>query len=482
MGEERGTDATPRALARASAVRPGRCVLGRRAGLLAASLLGLRTARGQLWASLGAGGGRAVATSPAGYPGRASSCRSLGLSWQAASRGRGADCCRGRGRSAKATRSSGGAGSWPHAPPGDVVRSEESPGDAGEGFVPLEVGAARLVLVLGDGNLSWSLAIVRALRRRSAQAKVRTERIIVTTYDTLAELRAKYSDDGIDAVRAELTSGEADAHGVVVDCLHGVDATRLADHFGTEARFDLVVWNFPHFGGIYIQRNRQLLRSFFKSVAPHVASVGSEVHVALKEGQGGTPMDRNLGPVADTWRAVENAAAAGLVLADCRPFVEPEGYVSSGRRNTSKGFWHGGALNHVFVRHDFRPEGVPRAGLYPPTFVFDISFWVLDEPAYDPASVVAACFAAESCVRACVFENEVVAAPRDERIARHELRSVVYRITYRSTEGPEWRESMVGRHNALRLAVSRKLFPAILVRGTSGEQEEFVQRLQQQAR
>jgi len=41
----------------------------------------------------------------------------------------------------------------------------------------------------------------------------------------------------------------------------------------------------------------------------------TKVLVALKAGQGGTPLDLNLGAKANTWRVVELAHAAGLVCA-----------------------------------------------------------------------------------------------------------------------------------------------------------------------
>ncbi len=374
------------------------------------------------------------------------------------------------------------------------------PRRGGGPFVPARVADARRVLVLGDGNLSWSLAVVRALlrRRRRAAASddgsdagaatppVRTETLHVTTYDTVAQLRDKYAEDGIDDVLDELraaavipssSSSSSSSSFPHITLAHGVDATNLTDHVGPAARFDLVVWNFPHWGGRgYIQKNRRLLKAFFLSVAPHVAS-GGEVHVALKAGQGGTPVDKALGAMGNTWRAVENAAWGQLVLAAVPPFAPPEGYYCSGRRSTARGFFLGGALNHVFVPADDarRPAGVPPAGLHPPTYTFDVSFWVLDAAKYTPAAVLAVCCACEPCVRRCTLEHEIVARPRDTRIATKEIPSMAFRVTYRSTTGPETRTSMLARHDALRATLGRTLYPTILVRGSMAFQEPFVQ-------
>ena len=184
--------------------------------------------------------------------------------------------------------------------------------------------------------------------------------------------------------------------------------------------------------------------------------------------------------MGNTWRVVENAAAAGLVLASVAPFEPPEGYACSGRRSTSKGFWMGGALNHVFVHaaDGRRPANVAPSGIFPPRYVFDVSFWVLDETLYTPSDVIAVAIAADGCVQSVDFENEIVAVPRDANISQGAaLRSIVYRIQYQSRTGPESRESMLRRHDGVRDRLAAALFPSIMVRGSTRFQQPFVERI-----
>lgn len=361
------------------------------------------------------------------------------------------------------------------------------------------VRGCRRCLILGDGNLSYSLSIVKQLRRNSlltrlfsymysllgSHATILPEYVLITTFDTVEQLYEKYGEVDMAPVLSELSQACNSSNGFFwstkFSVVHGIDATKLTEYFGTtDEKFDLILWNFPHWGGRgYIQRNRRLLKNFFSSASKHLAS-GGEIHVALKEGQGGTPVDKELGSMGNTWRAVESAAAAGLVLASVKSFEPPEGYSCSGRRSTSRGFWIDGALNHVFVSaaEKHRPISVAPSGIFPPSYMFDISFWVLDEVLYSDSDFLAVAIGTDECVRSVDFQNSISAVPRDSRISQGaSLRSLVYRITYQSETGPESRESMLLRHDNLRAHVASILFPAILVRGGQSFQKPYVDRL-----
>ena len=342
-------------------------------------------------------------------------------------------------------------------------------------FIPLQVAQAKRVLILGDGNLSWSLATVRSLRK---EYWIRTEHLMITTYDTLDELHERYPNDPIDEIRTEIQQG---IRGTTVTLAHHVDATRLVHHTPALPQFDLIVFNFPHWGGRgYIQRNRKLIKQFFLSVQEaNVLAPQGEIQLALKEGQGGTPIDLDLGNPGNTWRSVEYAAAARFVLGAVLPFVPPEGYYCSGRRGTQKSFWLGGALNHVFVDATAakRPPFVGPSGIHPTEFTFDVSFWILDEMKYDDVNVITTVMQGDPNVRSIVFENEIWAVPRDVLIATNEIRSMVFRIKYQSSTQPMSREMMLEVHDALRETLGRALYPVILVRGSRAFQQPFLQNM-----
>ena len=301
------------------------------------------------------------------------------------------------------------------------------------------------ILVLGDGNLSWSLAMAKRLSDSDYEA-----RLLCTTYETFEELCGKYGSELIIATVRELCLLGAQVR-------HGVDATSLGGHLEPDRIFDRIVFNFPHWGGKgQIQRNRRLLGSFFKSAVQFLENDAGEVHVSLAQGQGGTPMDKDLGATANTWRVVEHAAGAGLICAAVMPFTPPEGYRCTGRRSTDLRFWLGGALLHIFVRGD--REGA--VSLYPPSYCLDMSFWVLDEAAFCHQDILdildkVNTARAGGAIESADLINSFRATPRDEQVATRELLSMTYRITYRTFVGALAREDAIAAHEAAREALEK---------------------------
>ncbi|CAK9002811.1 unnamed protein product [Durusdinium trenchii] len=128
------------------------------------------------------------------------------------------------------------------------------------------------VLTVGDGDLSFSLALSRAF----GEALQTT----ATTWLTCEELCSRYESAG--STREELLSS-----GVCV--LHRVDACnlQLAELGCAASPFDVVIFNFPHLGDVaedchspaseHVKQHQALLAHFLHSAS----SVTSEVHLTL---------------------------------------------------------------------------------------------------------------------------------------------------------------------------------------------------------
>ncbi|XP_010010196.1 PREDICTED: ferredoxin-fold anticodon-binding domain-containing protein 1, partial [Nestor notabilis] len=137
------------------------------------------------------------------------------------------------------------------------------------------------------------------------------------------------------------------------EVMFSVDCTKLKDYFLSGQReFDCIYFNFPHCGRkAGVVKNRELLAHFFRSSA-EVLSEEGEVHVALCNGQGGTPADEPRREWHNSWQIVAVAAGAGFILSNVHPFKAEtiRGYKCTGYRSQDKSFCVEGALNHIFTR------------------------------------------------------------------------------------------------------------------------------------
>ncbi|NXI12431.1 FDXA1 protein, partial [Irena cyanogastra] len=196
----------------------------------------------------------------------------------------------------------------------------------------------RRVLLLGEGNFSFAAALCGA----------QGTHVVATCYESEEEAAGR--GGAARSIRRLRDSG--------AEVVFSVDCTKLKEHFlPGEREFDRIYFNFPHCGRkAGVLKNRQLLAGFFhRRVNPICAEVlaqEGEVHVALCNGQGGTPADRPRREWHNSWQIVAVAAGAGFVLSDVHPFKAEavHGYKCTGYRSQDKSFCVEGALNHIFTR------------------------------------------------------------------------------------------------------------------------------------
>lgn len=193
------------------------------------------------------------------------------------------------------------------------------------------------VLLVGEGNFSFSAALSRELKQNL------NVELIATCYES-----------GVNSHEAA-ERNVAYLRGNGIRVLFDVDATKLEECPSLESRlFDKIIFNFPHAGGkMRIERNRDLLRGFFVSSERTLKRNGLAL-VTLCNGQGGTPVDVPGRRWDDSWKIVEMAAHGNFVLTRVEPFLwrSLRDYVVTGYRGLDKRFHTAGSLTHFFARSE----------------------------------------------------------------------------------------------------------------------------------
>lgn len=151
--------------------------------------------------------------------------------------------------------------------------------------------AKHTILIVGDGNLSFSLSLASFLGGKN---------IVCTCYDSEQIFRSKYpsSAGNIRALR-----------NLEATVLFRVDATQLHSEQRLtklqEAGYDRIVFNFPHTGAAgstpeSIQSNQELLQGFFVSASLILQPQG-QIHLTLRDT-----------PFYQSWKMPEQAEKADL--------------------------------------------------------------------------------------------------------------------------------------------------------------------------
>lgn len=202
-------------------------------------------------------------------------------------------------------------------------------------------GAYR-VLILGDGNFSFSLALARLLfddeehTPESAAAAAGCLRLgtkepvsvvlACTSFDSHQQLIAKYPESA--HILARLSRFPR------VEILHNINAWQCKEHFGSQ-RFDAVLWNHPHLGLEDFRLHRFLMAHFFASVVRVMAPDGF-VSITLVQGQ------------ETRWDTDARAREAGLGRLETAVFQEDlfPGYVCK-RNTTGQSFKNSSTVRHT---------------------------------------------------------------------------------------------------------------------------------------
>eukprot|EP01147_Barroeca_monosierra_P004961 gene4961-8733_t len=195
------------------------------------------------------------------------------------------------------------------------------------------------VLILGDGNFSFSLALADAIWGKGTSKSAADELfntdthdlskslyIVSTSFDDKEELMWKYPE----------TLGILDRlkkfnH---VQVIHGINAWQLQDHF-RDVEFRSIIWNHPHLGVEDFRLHKFLMAHFFHSTAACLAPSGF-VSISLVKGQ------------AERWDITPQAIKKGFYLSKQTPFEPSHWYGYHTKRNrTGQSFQNQHTQKHM---------------------------------------------------------------------------------------------------------------------------------------
>eukprot|EP00557_Chaetoceros_sp_GSL56_P012165 CAMPEP_0176484622 /NCGR_PEP_ID=MMETSP0200_2-20121128/4556_1 /TAXON_ID=947934 /ORGANISM="Chaetoceros sp., Strain GSL56" /LENGTH=343 /DNA_ID=CAMNT_0017881115 /DNA_START=210 /DNA_END=1238 /DNA_ORIENTATION=+ len=135
------------------------------------------------------------------------------------------------------------------------------------------------------------------------------------------------------------------------DVMFEVDATKLQDSFAgrrNDIMLDRIQWNFPHWRGkTNHRRNRKLLSDFFSS-SKNLLSSGGQVHVALRNHQGGMKATTNT-EWRGSWLPAVYAGENGFLQSHLLPY-RPEYKLSAYQFRDRPFFAQKESYMHIFTK------------------------------------------------------------------------------------------------------------------------------------
>jgi hypothetical protein len=182
------------------------------------------------------------------------------------------------------------------------------------------------LLILGDGNFSFSLALAKLLDQKHAAATNYIQGynadIICTSFDSYKEVVSKYHDS--ERILEELVR--------YCQVAHEVNAWELQDY----KNMDFIIWNHPHLGTEDFRLHQFLMAHFFHSAKRALSSTG-KIRVSLVQGQ------------ETRWNVFVQANRVGMNLEKVEIFDESlwPGYVV--KRNK-----HGGSFKNIHTKKHVR--------------------------------------------------------------------------------------------------------------------------------
>ncbi|CAG9531379.1 unnamed protein product [Cercopithifilaria johnstoni] len=187
-------------------------------------------------------------------------------------------------------------------------------------------------LILGDGNLSFSLAFARLHPETEIYASV---------FESYSEYITKYPSGEKNIM--ELQTNHPNVH-----ILFSTDACSLPEDY--RGFYNDIIWNFPHHcGKTNLRRSRQLMRKAFANIGRLLLS--GRFHITLAKGQSGLDhlsilfkrcfkYQRLPEHRSDSWNIIYIAAEEYFILQEAsifQPKLFPS-YISSGYHNSERSF------------------------------------------------------------------------------------------------------------------------------------------------